>query len=398
LTFYRRNCALFDLCVILLTITHCDRSRPRFVFIAVCTPRKAIREREREREKLVTMVALRNLDAFSKTRPDLKQHSAAGGAITILAGSTAALLFLGQLFLYIIGDETHSLRLSKSIPVPLIPLEQSTLYQRKMKHQGKFDLKLHVTFPHCSCEKLDVVHDGSSLQSGELEKIHGKHTLSFRKPTNGEMIKALGTGFARGGVQGEGCTISGQLKPPVVAGVLAINLNRHAWATATTTLSIGLGGYPSEQMKAAMAHYNVSHYIHDIQFGTQFSHQKHKPLQDVRHMIDNDFYGIAVAQTQVKLVPTVKAGLLTDDFAYQTSVVDITIQPQTLVAQGAQQLPGFSLSYDFTPLTVLHSDGRDNFFLFLSSIISIVGGVFVTVGMLTGCLVHSAQAVAKKVD
>jgi len=68
------------------------------------------------------------------------------------------------------------------------------------------------------------------------------------------------------------------------------------------------------------------------------------------------------------------------------------------VARGVQQLPGLVVTYDFTPLTVHHSEGRDNFLVFLSSLISIVGGVFVTVGMLTGCLVHSAQAVAKKID
>jgi hypothetical protein len=94
----------------------------------------------------------------------------------------------------------------------------------------------------------------------------------------------------------------------------------------------------------------------------------------------------------------VSQGFLFEEYSYQTSVVDNIIQPQTLVAQGVQQLPGLVISYDFIPLTVHHNQGRDNFLVFLSSLISIVGGAFVTVAMLTGCLVHSAQAVAKKID
>jgi hypothetical protein len=83
--------------------------------------------------------------------------------------------------------------------------------------------------------------------------------------------------------------------------------------------------------------------------------------------------------------------------SYQTSVVTHTIQPHTLVSRGVQYLPGLVVAYDFMPLTV-HHVGRENLFVFLSSLISIVAGVFVTVGLVTGCLVHSATAVAKKID
>ena len=47
---------------------------------------------------------------------------------------------------------------------------------------------------------------------------------------------------------------------------------------------------------------------------------------------------------------------------------------------------------------VLHDSGRENLLVFISSLVSIVGGVFVTVGMLSSCLVNSAKVVAKKVD
>ena len=80
------------------------------------------------------------------------------------------------------------------------------------------------------------------------------------------------------------------------------------------------------------------------------------------------------------------------------SVVEHTVQPETMVSSGANSFPGLALSYDVIPLAVHHNEGRDNFLVFLSSLVSILGGVFVTVSLLTGCLFHSASAVAKKMD
>lgn len=79
-------------------------------------------------------------------------------------------------------------------------------------------------------------------------------------------------------------------------------------------------------------------------------------------------------------------------------MVDIILQPQALVSRGQMTLPGIVLSYDFAPLTVQHSEGRDNFFVFLSSLISILGGVFVTLSLVTGLVVNTAQEIAKKID
>jgi len=351
------------------------------------------------------MVALRNLDAFTKTRPDLQQKSAVGGLITITAATAAGLLFIGQLFLYIWGNPSQSLALSQSTSIPLVPLDEPPRPGKPNQHRpheldqyGRIPLKIHVTFPHVPCSNLDIAHDGASLSTGELEKAHGRHTLQLRRPTTSELKLALGeTPKSNAPV---GCTIFGRLRPKIVAGSVAISLSRNAWAAATTSLSMGAFGLEdqSEQKKNSMRQYNCSHYVHSIEFGQSFPKQKDKPLQNVRHTIDNDFYGLGIAQSYVKLVPTVRPGLFFDEYSYQTAVVDTIIQPQTLVAHQVAQLPGLVIAYDFTPLTVHHREGRDNFLIFLSSLISIVGGVFVTVGLLTGCLVHSAQAVAKKID
>ena len=108
--------------------------------------------------------------------------------------------------------------------------------------------------------------------------------------------------------------------------------------------------------------------------------------------------GVALENIQVKLVPTVYSGFLSSYNTYQLSVVNHVVQPETMVAQGVAMSPGLALGWDITPLAVHHLDGRDNILVFLSSLLSIVGGVFVTVGLFTGCVVHSAKTVAKKID
>ena len=115
-------------------------------------------------------------------------------------------------------------------------------------------------------------------------------------------------------------------------------------------------------------------------------------------MVENDVGGIALANINVKLIPTKYTTFFYTDDTYQMSVTDHIVQPETMATQGSQFLPGMGLTYDFTPLAVHHVQYRDNLFVFISSLVSIVGGVFVTVSLVTGCLVHSAAAVAKKID
>merc|ERR1711907_374340 len=116
--------------------------------------------------------------------------------------------------------------------------------------------------------------------------------------------------------------------------------------------------------------------------------------------------GIALENIQVKLIPTLNAnpGILSQIFGsgsrpfYQMSVIDHTIQPETMVQSGGtSSQPGIAVGYDVTPLAVhineYNIDG--GFFSFLSTLIGIVGGCFVTVSLFANCAVKSVQAVAK---
>ena len=339
------------------------------------------------------MAGLRRLDAFNKPRHDLRTRSALGGLITLVAASTAALLFVSEIFLYLRGVTRHSLHLSDSTPIPLV---------RQSHHHneaGKIPLRFQITFPHLQCRQLDFALDDASHSTGTLEKVYGRQSLQLRTPTFHELKKANPKGATPAATR-HGCTITGDLKVPIVGGDLALTITRRTWAEATSTLLLGLlddrqipdSGLPQK------VEFNVSHYIHYIRFGTPFPLAAANPLENRLNTIQNKMGGIALQQIHVKLIPTTYQRFLTSQQTYQLSVVDHTVQPETLVAKGVPLLPGISVSYDFTPLAVHHIESRDNFLVFLCSLISIVGGVFVTVGLVTGCLVHSAAAVAKKLD
>lgn len=167
-------------------------------------------------------MGFRKLDAFAKTRPDLQQKSAAGGAITAIAATCAGLLFVAQIFSYARGSTQHSLHLARSQSTPLSLLTEDTRTSHNRK--GRIPLFLHVTFPHLACDQLDVSLDGASLLSGELEKIHGKHSINMHVPTNAD---AAASNYAF--QKGKGCTIVGHLSPNIVSGVLTMGIRENTF-------------------------------------------------------------------------------------------------------------------------------------------------------------------------
>ena len=337
---------------------------------------------------------LRNTDMFMKPRADVQSKSAAGGAITLIAGSTAALLFVAQLYLYVVGTTRHTLHLSESLSIPMLPIHTQDPFQsRQYDIHAKIPMKLHITFPHINCGDLEVKLNSHPIGKSDFDPRSGESKVGFRRPDAVELKKA-GYPINRGG-----CTVRTTLRVPVVSGHVTVTMTKEAWGSALNHLMLR-SQYSEEQLEndPRKNDFNVTHYVHSIQFGKRFHKAAAYPLENRHHLIQNYMGGVALENVQIKLVPTVIQGWFTTTKTYQMSVTAHAVQPETMVAQGVAMMPGLALSYDVTPLAVHHDEGRDNIIVFLSSLVSIVGGVFVTVGLFTGCLVHSAKAVAKKVD
>jgi len=156
-------------------------------------------------------------------------------------------------------------------------------------------------------------------------------------------------------------------------------------------------GLSLNEADAQTGGHDVSHYIHEITFGTHFPLAVN-PLKDTMVRMESPS-GIGLHQMGVKLVPTKykRYGRRTID-AYQLSVSSYVIKPELLVGSNPLKLPGLAMHYDFNPVAVHHVESRENFFVFLSSLVGIVGGVFVTVRLVSSVLVTSAQQIIKKQD
>jgi hypothetical protein len=243
------------------------------------------------------------------------------------------------------------------------------------------------------------------------------YTFTKRKPTAREYLQATvpAPSFTNTNVVNtnaaiveqqrlEGCTLLGTLHIPRVGGTITVSVSPEAWRRAVSISSFGIdlqsmiSGGGRGGVDPFHGHLpNVTHYIHDITFGSAFPPGSN-PLIGAHHVMDNGS-GVALASVIVKLVPT----SYTRPFhsvmeTYQASVSRHIVQPETLANQRSTMLPGLLVTYDFTPLAVKHVEYRENWLIFLSSMIGVVGGVYVTVSAVSGMVVDSVQAVAKKLD
>lgn len=340
-------------------------------------------------------MGLRSYDAFARPVEGLRERSTVGGVITVIAAGTAAILFSSQIVVYSQLRVSQHFRLAPSHTQNIEPVDPRNRRQTKLSSDPlhRIRIKIHLTFPYMRCADLQV-----SMDNLPEEHVPVKERLHRRIPTPYE-TKKIGLGSS----PSDGCTLFGTLDVPRVGGSVAVTVSPRAWMETTSIFRLlsELGGNSGG---SARKMHNVTHYVHDVEFGERFPHAPN-PLHDTLNVFDNhhegvhaDSGGIGLCAVAVKLVGVrhKRFGRQPRD-TYQTSVTQHMVQSQTLAEQGSRMLPGLSMVYDFTPFRVHHTESRDNVLTFLSDLVSVVAGVFVTVGLVSSCLL-SAVNVGKKVD
>jgi len=337
----------------------------------------------------------RSYDAFAKPVHGVRQQSVIGGLITIIAATSAILLFLSHLFFYIRSETRQSLHMSESMATPLLPHSSVSV------HSHSFPIRIRMTFPHIKCDDLDFSHDGAR---GE-DIIHSsRSSLSKKNPTHEEMSVFDKNYIANGINLKKGCTIYGKMMVPRVGGNIGIGLSLNAWKKFTMSEYFLMQQNKvirgpqdlEEEENALQSEYNVSHYIHQFEFGVPFTYAPNR-IQHQSYV----FKDIGLSNIVVKIINTkYKRSLIPTMDMHQISAVQHIVKSETffMTQGGMVLLPGLAIGYDFTPLMVRHVVSRENIFIFLSSLVSIVGGVFVTVSLVSSLLINSAAAVAKKID
>jgi len=304
--------------------------------------------------------------------------------------------------------------------------------------KNRMTISIHLTYPHLHCNDVDFSHDGASLSNGKFERYYGRNVITRRVPTEYEFYRATtGATDAQARAAGvnrrskdnpntmkimRGCTMEGQVTVPMISGDLTFTMKSHIWQSAVGRLAMaynmmqrdtqGSMGYEEPSWGTMAGVYNLTYFIHDISFGnvektkrktTQSS--KASPIGSTNPLheaigLSAEEPGISHTSLFVTLIPT-----RLERFArravdtYQASVGTTVIGAENLVRASSSAIaPGLSIKYDFSPLAVHHVESRENLFVFLSGLVGIVGGAFVTFGLVGRGLVSSASAVTKKID
>lgn len=365
------------------------------------------------------MAGYRSFDAFAKPVDGITNKSAVGGIITLIAGSFAAILFLSQLAIYYQLEVRQHFHLAKSYTNNILPpaiedmemrrTPARKIQQKRAKDPNNIKLSIHVSYPYIKCSNLQISLDGASKSN--LDQIHGRSAINKRPMTKVEISKIqkeFNDGKSRSIMAGRSCTFEGFVYVPRVGGSLSITLSPESWHQANSIIDLlmNTNGYNDKRNQE----YNMTHFTHNIEFGTAFPHLPH-PLRNtptVFHFplhtsqdqqVPKEFTGIGLSSISLKLVHVQYkrfARSLKD--MYQMSMAQHIVAPTTLSRQYTVMMPGFQIIYDFTPFSVLHSETRENIFLFLGSLVSIVAGVFVTVGLVSSCFLTAVNTVGKKKD
>jgi len=337
----------------------------------------------------------RSYDAFSKPVRGIRPHTALGGVITLIAATSAAILFFLQLYIYVRPESHQSLTISESISTTLLP----NTSEQPINKRTLFPINIKVTFPHLKCMDIDVTNDDA--RGEEFEKMH-KHSILRKKEPSRKDLFDFDPNFVEHKIEpSSGCTVSGELLVPRVGGVLTFSLSAHKWQqiqiseifqAAKQNIIHGPEDYDKDNSFAPS--YNVSHYIHRLDFGTSFP-LANNPLHQSKYLFKN----IGLSNVVVKIIPTkYKTSMFfPTQNMHQISVTQHTLESSAFLGD-LYALPGLSITYDFTPIMVKHNSGRDTVFTFITNLVSIVGGVFVTVELVSGFLITGAAAVAKKMD
>jgi len=74
------------------------------------------------------------------------------------------------------------------------------------------------------------------------------------------------------------------------------------------------------------------------------------------------------------------------EHVYQLSSISYLIKPEMLLVSSPLKMLGLNIHYDFNLIEVTRVKSRENLFVFLSSLIQIVGGVFVTVRLVSSAV------------
>ncbi|CDW55645.1 Endoplasmic reticulum-Golgi intermediate compartm ent protein 3 [Trichuris trichiura] len=353
---------------------------------------------------------VRRFDAYSKPLEDCRVRTLSGGAVTVVCVILMVVLFVSQLKSYLSTEIVEELFVDTTV--------------------GDEHLKINfdILFPALDCQfiSVDAMDIAGQLQSNVTESVWKDAIVDSRTTVEAKPISELSRAqsttpstttcgscygaeiepkmccntcddvkrayLLKGWVLGEldkivqcrdeewvrklrnsrgvGCRVHGWLEVSKVAG------NFHIAPGSTVK---DLHSHVHNLHAVGPKSFNTSHIVRHFSFGTPYPGKQY-PLDGQQTITES---GGVMVHYFVKIVPTVyvdaqKDRILTHQFS-------VTKHQQTIGAADSAGLPGFFVSYEFSPLMVQLSHRDKPFAHFIAKVCALIGGLFTVASILDSC-------------
>ncbi|KAJ3160628.1 hypothetical protein HDU86_000387 [Geranomyces michiganensis] len=316
------------------------------------------------------MSRLLRFDAFPKVQKNIQHATGSGGLLTLLVGLLLAFLAASEFAQYrtvnqeyeFLVDQTRSKEFSLQINLDITIAMQCSQLRADVLDAGGVTLPMTkdlssqaVTFHAKGTKKLADVVGKDHL---DVHKIVGKADRKHQDKGSTALAQDSDTA----------CRITGALRVNKVSGMLHFTALGHGY----------IGGHTPHKMM------NFTHRIDKLSFG-QYYPGVHNPLD---RTLEISRTSMDMFQYFIAIVPTIYIDrnrafgskvILTSQYAvtdYQRSIED----------GGAGGVPGIFIKYDIEPISVRITESRMSFLAFLTRFCGILGGIFVSVGILLDVL------------
>ncbi|TPX33691.1 hypothetical protein SmJEL517_g03468 [Synchytrium microbalum] len=310
------------------------------------------------------------LDAFPKIEKNITNASGSGGVVSIIVTIFLAYLILSELITWMtlkqeyeyLVDQTPSsggagllINVDLTVAMPCNALRADVLdVSQSSIHIEEFKLVDTVFSSAGAHQYTNSNPTPPPLNVHELLRNaqRGGHALHFRLPSIG------------GEGRPKGCRIYGQAPVKKLSGMLHITALGH--------------GYMGQHVDHELM--NFTHRIDKLSFG-HFYPGLHNPLDLSIEYATGPF---DMFQYFISIIPTiyVEPGLLADNAILTNQYAVTDYQRSIDHSKGAHGTPGIFIRYDLEALSVRITETRQTFLHFLTRLCGIVGGVFVTAGMI----------------
>lgn len=308
------------------------------------------------------MLSLQSLDAFPKIERNIQHATRVGGLLTLLVGLGLSFLIYSELSQYLKVKQDYEFLVDQGgvskiqINIDLTVAMECQYLRYDVLDLAGTNLNLHNKF---SATPTTFTTKGARIFTGQKEgklKVHNIVQHAESRDWFDRTAKGI-----------DSCRIRGTAEVNKVSGMLHFT-------------ALGHGHIDSQHVPHDAL--NFTHRVDKLSFG------RHYPglINPLDHSIELANSTFEIFQYFVSVVPTIfvdKLGtfgskiILTNQYA-------VTDHQRTI--QNALGVPGIFIKYDIEPIEVRVTESRTGFMHYLTRLCGIVGGIYVSVGLLNNLL------------